>query len=135
VQGAHCIVTATHAKSALFDVSAIGPDVALFPMGSHCELDARLVLEARYRVVDHLEQNKHRGEFFPYFENGSLVESDICAEIGDIVAGKVKCPPTDGGWGVASLIGVGSLDIAIAKAVYDVARSNGIGTEFEFLSP
>ena len=132
VKGADIVVTATHAKAPLFPSSAVKPGVVIFPLGSFQELDPPLVTEAAYRIVDHLDQNKHRGELKTYFESGFLSDADVYAEIGEIVAGKKPRPEIGDGFGIVSLIGVGSLDIALAKLLFDRARKAGLGTQFTF---
>ena len=131
VAGAEVVVTATHAKTPLFSKKDIVPGCVLFPMGSFTELDPEVVLGAGARIVDHLEQNMHRGEFMPYFRDGKLAESDIYAEIGEIVAGKKAVPNTGEKPVVASLIGVGSLDIALAMQIHGEAEARGLGVRFE----
>ena len=132
VEGADIIVTATYANSPLFGRNDLKPSALVVPLGSFQELDSDTVLSARCRIVDHLEQNKHRGEFKNYFEKGELADSDIYAEIGEIVAGKKVRPRFEDGICVASLIGVGSLDIALAKEVYDRAIDRGnVGVRIE----
>ncbi|MBN2552735.1 MAG: ornithine cyclodeaminase family protein [Spirochaetales bacterium] len=131
VTDAEVVVTATHANSPLFNKKDAVPGCLILPLGSFCELDPALVMEAGARIVDHLGQNMHRGEFFPYFRDGKLAESDIYAEIGEIVAGSKPVPDTGNRPLITSLIGIGSLDIALAKRVYDAANSKGLGLRFE----
>jgi ornithine cyclodeaminase/alanine dehydrogenase-like protein (mu-crystallin family) len=78
-----------------------------------------------------LEQNKQRGEFSPYFQQGILKDEDIYAEIGDIIGGKVP-PPPEGGRRVVSLIGVSSLDIVLAKKAYEAAKGASNRSSFRF---
>lgn len=131
VKDAEVVVTATHAQSPLFSKKDVLPGCLLLPLGSFCELDPELVMEAGARIVDHLGQNMHRGEFYPYFRDGKLRESDIYAEIGEIAGGKKTVPRTGNQPIIASLIGIGSLDIALARRVYEAALEKRIGVHFE----
>ena len=126
------IVTATHEDRPLFTHDYVKPGAIIITLGSYRELAPLLVMNSTYRIVDSLDQNRHRGEFKTYFEEGKLSDSDIYAEIGDIIAGRIPAPSAGEGWGVASLIGMGSLDIAIAKKAYEAARRGSIGGIFEF---
>lgn len=129
---ADVIVTATHEDKPLFKQEYVKPGALIISLGSYRELAPLLVMDSVYRIVDNLDQNRHRGEFRTYFEAGKLSGSDIYAEIGDIIAGRMPAPSAGEGWGVASLIGMGSLDIAIAKKAYEEARRDSIGRSFEF---
>jgi ornithine cyclodeaminase/alanine dehydrogenase-like protein (mu-crystallin family) len=131
VEGAEVVVTATHANSPLFSKKDALPGCLILPLGSFCELDPELVMGAGARIVDHLGQNMHRGEFFPYFRDKKLRESDIYAEIGEIAAGSKPVPKIGDQPIIASLIGIGSLDIALAKRVCQAALSKGLGARFE----
>jgi alanine dehydrogenase len=123
VDGADVIVTATRANTPLFRKADLKKRWLIVTLGSLQELDEETVLHADSRIVDHLEQNKHRGEFHSYFEDQRLTDEHIYAEIGEIVAGMKPLRRTQKGGCVASLIGVGSLDIAVAKRLYEVAIS------------
>jgi alanine dehydrogenase len=123
VDGADVIVTATRASSPLFGRKDLKKRWLVITLGSSQELDEETVMSAGFRVVDHLEQNKHRGEFSRYLEDRRLSEADIHAEIGEIIAGTKPLPQRREGGCVASLIGVGSHDIAIAKLAYETAIS------------
>ena len=123
VDNADVIVTATHSSSPLFAKRDLKPESLIVTLGSLQELDEDTVMTAGARIVDHLEQNKHRGEFHTYFESGRLSDEDVYAEIGEVVAGTKPPPNLREGGCVASLIGVGSHDIALAKVAYECAVS------------
>lgn len=131
VEDAEVVVTATHARSPLFSKKDALEGCLILPLGSFCELDPQLVMDAGARIVDHLGQNMHRGEFYPYFRDGKLRESDIYAEIGEIAAGRKPVPKAGDKPIIASLIGLGSLDIALARRVYEAALNKGQGVRFE----
>jgi len=131
---ADVVVTATHATSPLFPKDALKRGTAVITLGSYTELDPEIVLDASCLIVDHMEQNKHRGEFSTYFKEGKLDETEIYSSLGEIIAGKKPLPNLDKGICVASLIGVASLDIAIAKNVYDRAIQQKLGTTCELFT-
>jgi len=124
---ADVVVTATHASSPLFPKGALKHGTAVITLGSYTELDPEIVLDASWRIVDHMEQNKHRGEFSTYFKEGTLDETKIYSTLGEIIAQKKPLPNLDKGICVASLIGLASLDIAIAKRIYERAIQRKLG--------
>ena len=131
IDEADVVVTATDADNPLFPIENLKRDALVISLGSFRESPPKLVKNASSRIVDHLEQNKQRGEFSIYFQQGILNDADIYAEIGDIIGGKIS-PPPEGGWCVTSLIGVSSLDIVLAKKAYDAAKGALIRSSFRF---
>lgn len=91
-----------------------------------------MVNRASKLVVDSWEQNVHRGQLVRLVERGVLNRGHLWAELGDIVAGIKPGRQTDSEVIVACIIGMGSLDVALAKQAYDRARDRGIGAEFSF---
>ena len=118
VKDADIIVTATTANIPLVYKDWIKPGAFLSCIGSYQELDEELILSADKRYVDHMGQNLHRGEFFNCLQKGSLKESDIVGEIGDVICGKVVGRENPDEIIVASLIGMGCLDIAVGAILY-----------------
>lgn len=131
IEQADVVVTATNADTPLFSLENLKQDALVISLGSFRESPCELVQNASFRIVDHLEQNKQRGEFSPYFQKGILKDEDIYAEIGDIIAGKVP-PPPEGGRCLVSLIGVSSLDIVLAKKAYEAAKNASNQSSFRF---
>ncbi|NLJ78935.1 MAG: ornithine cyclodeaminase family protein, partial [Tissierellia bacterium] len=119
VRGADIIVTATTASTPIVYRDWVKPGAVISSIGSDQELDEELILQADKRYVDHMEQNLDRGEFHRCFEKGSLGEDDITGEIGDVICGKVVGRESNDEIIIASPIGMGCLDIAIAAIVYD----------------
>ncbi|MEI7885415.1 MAG: ornithine cyclodeaminase family protein [Clostridia bacterium] len=114
VLDADIIVTATAADTALVKADWVKPGVLISSIGSYQELDDELIWQADKLVVDHLEQNVHRGEFAKLFASGKLEIENIWAEIGDIVAGRIKGRVKQNEKIIISPIGMGCLDISIA---------------------
>ncbi|WP_227761982.1 ornithine cyclodeaminase family protein [Zhaonella formicivorans] len=118
VKDADVIVTVTTADEALVKAEWVKPGAFVSSKGSYQELDENLIFKADKLYVDHLEQNLHRGEFLKYFLEGRLKKEDIVGEIGEVICGKVIGRKDKDERIVASLIGMGCLDIAIAAVVY-----------------
>jgi ornithine cyclodeaminase/alanine dehydrogenase-like protein (mu-crystallin family) len=134
VRGADVVVTVTPADAPLVKRAWIKPGAFVGSMGSYQELEEAVVLDAGKIVVDSWEQCAHRGELKKLVEAGRLDRRHIHAEIGEVLAGrKTGWEPSDRHV-LGVLIGLGSLDIAVARLVLDRARAKGLGRTFAFLS-
>jgi ornithine cyclodeaminase/alanine dehydrogenase-like protein (mu-crystallin family) len=102
-------------------------------IGSFPEFDPQAILDADKLVVDNWEQNEHRGEFSKLIEEGKITRSEIHSELPEIIAGKVPGRESSSEMIAASLIGLGSIDLAIAWEIYKRAKADGVGTIFSFL--
>lgn len=137
VKDADIIVTATTANVPLVYKDWIKPGAFLSCIGSYQELDEELILSADKRYVDHMGQNSHRGEFFNCLQKGSLKESDIVGEIGDVICGKVVGRENPDEIIVASPIGMGCLDIAVGAILHDriLKGEDEEVLEFDIITP
>jgi len=135
VQGADIIVTATTARTPVFDGSLVASGAHVNAVGSNslakAEIDATLVARAARVVVDSLEQAK--------MESGDLltpVETrrfrwEQAVELREVVAG---CRPGRAGAEEITLFksnGIALEDVAAASLVYEKARAQGVGREIE----
>jgi ornithine cyclodeaminase/alanine dehydrogenase-like protein (mu-crystallin family) len=134
VRGADIIVTATTAAEPLVMKDWVAPGTFIGKLGSYQELDDELTLSASKIVVDHREQNEHRGELVHLFEEGRITQEDIYGELGEIVAGTLSGRDQESEVIVAALIGMGTEDVAVGAAVLKRAQELGIGKRFDFLA-
>jgi alanine dehydrogenase len=134
VRGADIIVTATTAAEPLVMKDWVAPGTFIGKLGSYQELDDELTLSASRLVVDHREQNEHRGELVHLLEEGRITQEDIYGELGEIVAGTLPGRDQESEIIVAALIGMGTEDVAVGAAVLKRARELGIGKRFDFLA-
>ena len=129
--GAELLVTATPAKSPFLKREWLDSASVIAVIGSYQEVEDRVILEADIRVVDNISQALHRGNLRSLVEAGKISRDDIYAEIGDIVAGKVKYQYTSGKKVLYLPIGMGSEDVAVAYQVWQEAVKMGIGTKVD----
>jgi alanine dehydrogenase len=120
VMNSDIIVTATAADIGLVKEKWVKPGALVSAIGSFQELEDKLVLKADMLVVDHLDQNIHRGEFARFFKNNRLKEEDIYAEIAEIVCGKKHGRKSEEERIIISPIGMGCLDISVAGLLLDL---------------
>lgn len=129
VTGAGVVVTATGltADEPLVDRAWIGAGAVVCGLGSYQEIDTALITDADRLVVDSWEGSSHRGQFAPLVAAGRLRREDIYAELSEIVAGGKPGRASDREIVVASLLGRGVFDVAVAAEVLDAAQRRGIG--------
>lgn len=133
VKGANAIVTATHAEKPIVMKKWLVEGVYVGCLGSYPEVDADAVLSADKLVVDNWEQNIHRGCFQYLIEEGKISRTDIVGELPDIVAGKAPGRERKDERIIASLIGLGSVDLGIAYKIWQNAKEKGIGQRVLFM--
>ncbi len=133
VEGAHAVVSVTHARDKFIRNEMIGEGVTVCPLGSFRECADELILSMDKIIVDHIGQTLHRGALKEVSESGRLKEEDLYGTIGEVVAGKkrgrenlrerILCIP----------IGTGAMDVAVATLAYKKAMEKGVGSEFSFI--
>lgn len=134
VEGADLIITATQADEPLIKDDWLKSGSTAISLGSGQEFEERFVLKADKVLVDDWGQCSHRGELKKIVEGGRFTEEQIYAHIGDVVVGKLPGRLGNEERILTQLVGLGAHDIAIATVVYNKAKGNGIGYEFELFS-
>jgi alanine dehydrogenase len=130
---ADAVIAFTPAKDKFIRNSWIRPGTIVFPLGSYQECEDEFILGADTIVVDHVGQSLHRGPMKELAEKGKVGEESIYGTIGEIIAGTKPAPSLTGGKRImCSLIGMGSLDVAVAAVAYRKALERGIGGTFSF---
>jgi alanine dehydrogenase len=133
VEGAHVIVAATTSTKPIVRRAWVRDDAFTASIGSYPEFDSQIILDADKLVVDNWEQNSHRGEFKDLIEGGKITRDGILGELPDIIAGNVPGRQSSDEQIAASLIGLGSVDLAIGWEIYHRALAKGVGTPYAFL--
>ena len=135
VSNADVVVTATPATGPLVYSSWIRPGTHINAIGADMpgkqELDP-MVFKSAKAVVDYKPQCIEIGEIQHAIKSGIIKESDIYAEIGEIVAGKKKGRENDEEITVFDSTGLGIQDVSTAYSVYQVAKERNIGKMVEF---
>jgi alanine dehydrogenase len=109
-------------------VNAMGADA----VGKH-ELEDAILADAKL-VIDDYEQCTHSGEINVPWSRGVLSESDLYAELGEIVLGR-KAGRTEGdGVTVFDSTGLAIQDVAAAHVVYEAATRGGEGEAVSLVS-
>lgn len=103
-------------------INAIGADAP-----GKQELDVEILVKAKI-VVDNMAQCKERGEIQTAIARQIIDESDIHAELGDVVAGRKMGRQTNKEITIFDATGLMIQDIAVCQHVYQIARRKNVGT-------
>jgi len=127
VEGADIIVTVTSSEGEFVQDEWIKPGSFIASVGSYPELEPALPKSVEKLVVDDRTQARYRGELWKGYERGEFTDSMIYAELGEVVCGRKKGRETRNERTLACLTGVGTLDVAVARQVYERALKRKLG--------
>lgn len=136
VKDTDIIIAATTSPSPLFDGKNLSNGVHISSIGAHSpttrELDETTVLKANLLVADFKPAClAEAGDYILPIKEGKLSETKIVS-IGDIILGNAKGRTSDDQITIFKSVGLAVQDVAVAKAVYDLALKKQIGQEIEF---
>lgn len=125
------VLTVTDSKSPVIEPE--WPDEAglIVALGSYRELPDEVLTGADRLVIDHVEQCLQRGALADMVARNELSEADLDATIGEVLDDEHETSVQPSDRTVFVPIGIGALDIAIAKGVYNSIISDR-STEFNF---
>lgn len=130
VTDADIVVTATPSKKAIVMEEWVQDGVHINAIGADApgkqELDPRIMRRAKI-VVDSLNQCRVIGEIQHALSQRLIKESNIHAEIGEILIGKKKGRETDDEITLFDSTGLAAQDIAAANIVYQLAKKRKMG--------
>jgi alanine dehydrogenase len=136
VTDADIIVTATPARNAIVMDEWIQPGVHINAIGADApgkqELDPKIMKRAKI-VVDSLKQCRIIGEIQHALSQGIIKDSDIHAEIGEVLIGKKSGREADDEITLFDSTGIAAQDIAAANIVYQFAKKTGMGKSVTLL--
>ncbi len=133
VKGADIVVTATMSADPVFFADWIEPGMHINIMGTNSahrrEADDKTILAADVLVTDHrLQATIEAGELIELAASGRLDWADV-AELGDVVAGRIKGRTGRDQVTVFKSLGLAYEDVAFCKLIYDRARAQNVGRE------
>ncbi len=132
VAGAQVVVTATNSATPVFPGAALDVGTHVCAIGAYTpqtrEVDEDVVCRARIVVDTREGALSEAGDLLIPLAEGLLHESDIDAELGELVNG--ERPPGSLGRPVTFYKSVGNAaqDLATAQRVFEAARTRGLGT-------
>lgn len=137
--GCDIVCTTTPARSYIVQRGWIRPGAHINAIGADApgkqELDPQVLKDAKV-VVDDIAQSRHSGEVNVAISEGLFDESDLYATLGEIVAGKKpgRSPENGGELTVFDSTGLAIQDIATARMLFEKAKAEGTGREFDIIS-
>ena len=136
VREADVICTATTSKQPVFSGNDIKPGVHISAIGAYTpemqEIDETTLKRANKIVIDHHEGAlAEAGDLIIALRDGAIKESDIYAEIGEIAAGIKPGRERDDEITFFKSVGNAVQDVSVARAIYDAAIKQDLGTEVE----
>jgi alanine dehydrogenase len=137
-EAASCDVlsTVTPVEDPIVSRDAVGDHTHVNAMGADAEgkheLADGILLDAKLVIDDH-EQTTHSGEINVPYNAGVLSDDDIYGAIGEIVVGDREGRTDEDGITVFDSTGLAIQDVAAAHIVYEHARENDNGYEFDLL--
>ncbi|MBM4430276.1 MAG: ornithine cyclodeaminase family protein [Chloroflexi bacterium] len=133
VSRADIIVTATPSTRCLVDADWVAAGTHVNAIGADArgkqENDPRLFTRAKV-VVDKLSQCRELGDLQHPLRQGLIKESDVHAELGEIVAGKKAGRTQPEEITIFDATGVSFQDLVTARLAYERAVEAGLGIEF-----
>jgi ornithine cyclodeaminase/alanine dehydrogenase-like protein (mu-crystallin family) len=136
VREADVICTATTSTRPVFSGADIKPGVHISAIGAFTpemqEIDETTLKRADKIVIDHhAGALAEAGDLIVALRNGTIKETDIYAEIGEIAAGRKPGRERDDEITFFKSVGNAVQDASVARAIYDAAVKQNLGTEVE----
>jgi alanine dehydrogenase len=137
VENAEVVVTITTSREPVLSVTHLRPDCHINAVGSNrigaAELDESVFSAAKAVAADSIDQAKLEAGDLARAVSAGAMSWDRVVELGSIVAAS----RTSEGWRrpekgltVFESLGVGTEDVALARTVYERAKSSGTGRKF-----
>ena len=125
-RAADILITATPAHAPIVRAEWLRPGLHITAVGSDTpgkqELDAACLARADMVVVDALAQCARFGELSHALAAGLMRETDVWAQLGEVVAGRKTGRTSDGQITICDLTGVGFQDTAIAALAWGLTQ-------------
>ncbi|MBZ4333654.1 MULTISPECIES: ornithine cyclodeaminase family protein [unclassified Corallococcus] len=133
--GADIVCSATPARAPVVRREWVQAGAHLNAMGADApgkqELDPRLLVEGRV-FIDDADQALHSGEVNVPLHDGLIQAHQLAGTLGEVVAGR-KPGRTGSEITVFDSTGLAVQDVALARALYDVALAKGVGQKFDLV--
>jgi alanine dehydrogenase len=135
VAGCDLVVTATQARTPVFDGDWLEPGVHVSGVGANApakrELDGTTFRKTRI-VVDFKDQViQEAGDVQEALRTGAIEPSALQVELGEVVAGRKSGRLDDREMTLFKSVGMALEDIAVASFAYEQALAAGIGTRLD----
>ena len=133
--GADIVCTATPSRAPFVLARWVRPGAHINAMGADAPGKRELSIETLKGAavyVDDIHQATASGEINVPLAEGDFTLDDIAGTLGEVVAGVLPRPPA-AVTTVFDSTGLAVQDVSLARAIYDAARSPGVGHEVDLL--
>ncbi len=135
VKDADIICTATTSMRPVFSGSDVRPGTHINAIGAYTpqmqELDETTIRASKVVIDSRSGALVEAGDLIIALQKGSIKETDIYAEIGEIAAGKKPGRQRPDEITVFKSVGNAVQDASVARAIYDAAMRENLGVEIE----
>ena len=139
VRGSDILILATTSKTPVMDGSWLDRGCHINSVGwvgpKGRELDSKTVKTSKLFVDSRESVLKESGDIIIPMEEGGMDETHICAELGELIAGKGKGRTSDDDITLFKSVGLAIMDGAIATVALKRALEKKVGQEVELYSP
>lgn len=132
IQGSDIVITVTSSEGAFVMNKWVKPGSFIASVGTYQELDPLLIQSVDKLVVDDKNQARYRGELSKGYKEGYVTDSMVHADLGEVVSGLKAAREKKDERNIACLTGIGTLDVAVAKIIYEKALKLNRGIYFTF---
>jgi alanine dehydrogenase len=101
------------------------------PRPDHREIDSAGMARAKVFVDSMATARRKSGDFLLAIADGSIEESDICGELGDVITGSKIGRSAVGDITLFDSVGLAVQDLALGALLVQVARAKGVGEEID----
>ncbi len=136
MKGADIAISTTPSKKYYIDKSLVKRGIHIVAVGADMagknEWEPEVFKGAKI-VTDNIAQCVSRGETRNAIISGAIQETDIYAEIGQLLSGEKPSRESDDEITIFDTTGMGIQDNVTAVMVYEMAKKKGFGKYFEFI--
>jgi len=133
--GADIVCTATPSRTAFVRPEWIRPGAHINAMGADApgkqELRSEVLKQADV-YIDDIHQATGSGEINVPLSKGDFTLEEIAGTLGEVVAGKLPRPSAETTT-VFDSTGLAIQDVALARAIYDLAKESGMGLDIDLV--
>lgn len=133
--GADIVCTATPSRAPFVRAEWIQPGAHVNAMGADApgkqELESQVLKNARV-YIDDIHQATGSGEINVPLAKGEFARDDVAGTLGEVVAGRLSKPPA-GSTTVFDSTGLAIQDVALARAIFELARDRSVGREIDLI--
>lgn len=135
VEDADLLVCVTPSPKPVFDGTKVKAGATVSCVGSYQphmqEMDPVILTRASKIYFDSKDAVlSEAGDILIPLADGTITDADFTGDLGDVILGKLGARENDEEIIVFKTVGIGTQDLMAAKAIYDKARAEGVGTEW-----